>query len=149
MIKLYLSYFIYGFFIFYMNLFIWGFSAGPANILPYITLFSSVVLFSMASGLTLFYPKSASVLGLIGLAGTTSFEIYLIGGVAWSSKIFSTIILVSSVIYLVGLIYSIKNIIYYKKPIEAPLLKRYVRLILAFIPITLLLLWILVVFVRF
>ena len=63
MIKLYLSYFLYGFTMFYANMVLWGFSAGPINIIPYITLVSSILLFAIASGLSLFYPKVASIGG--------------------------------------------------------------------------------------
>jgi len=132
-----------------MNLFIWGFSAGPADIRPYITLFSSTVLFSVASGLSLFYPKPASIIGLTCLIGCSFFGAYLLKEIGWSSKIFSSIVITVFILYVVGIIYSVKNIINYSKPVEITSLRKSVKLIFAFIPIALILFWVVMVFFRF
>lgn len=147
MVKLYLSYFTYGLYIFYVTLIYGGFSAGPANVLPYVTLFSSIILFSMASGLSLFYTKAASILGLLCLIGTTMFGIYLIGQITLSSMVISSVIILMSLLYLVSTFHSVSILINYRKPIEESKLKKPIKLVLAFVPIALLAWWVISIFV--
>ena len=148
MIKLYLFYFLYGLYIFYITLFYWGFSAGPANIWPYITLLSSTILFTVASVLSLFYPKPAAVIGLVSLVGTSIFSIHLMGDISWSYKIISSIALLMFVVYLAGLFYSVTTLINYDKVKKTNQLKRPTKLILASVPISLFLFFVINILIR-
>lgn len=139
MIKLYLSYFFFGLYIVYITLLYWGFSAGPANIWPFITLFSAVLLFSVASVLSLFYSKSAAAIGLIGLIGVSKFSVYLLGEMSTSSILISSIILIMFLVYLISVFFSITTLINYNRIPKVSRLKRPIKLILTFIPIALLL----------
>jgi hypothetical protein len=83
-------YFVAGFLQLYLLLLAWGFSAGPANVLPYILLLGFLELGVVASGLSLFLEKPgalAAILGggvglcwpLLGLASLRLTEVAIIG----------------------------------------------------------------------
>jgi len=147
MIKLYIPYFLYGIIIFYMNLFIWGFSAGASNIMPYITLISSIILFAIASGLSLFYVKVSSIIGLISLLGASPFGYYLVSQMGFTdAKIFDLIILVAISSFISGVFYSLKILI--NKSVVLTSISKPVRLIMAVIPLALFLLWFAALFLR-
>jgi hypothetical protein len=57
---LYTIYMICGFVILWINLTLWGVTAGPVNILPYLSVVASLLLFVVFSDLALFFPRLAS-----------------------------------------------------------------------------------------
>jgi hypothetical protein len=57
-----------GFVIVFVNTFFWGFTAGPATAVPYFALVGGLLLFIVASAVTLFLPRLGSLLALIGCA---------------------------------------------------------------------------------
>jgi hypothetical protein len=61
----FIIYFLCGFCVTWLNLFMWGFSNGPANIAPYFALIGSLLLFIAADSLALFLPRIADSVGLI------------------------------------------------------------------------------------
>lgn len=153
MLKQYLTFFIYGFFIFYVTLVCWGLSAGIANWWPYVTLLSSILLFVIASSLSMFYRKSGSIIGLIGLLGTTPFLVNLISEMrrSWNPKEYAVIMLFAVflamiVCFVIGTITSISVIINSKQTVQSSL-KKPVRIGLASIPLLLFTWWIITVFV--
>lgn len=62
----YALYFVAGFLQLWLLLFYWGFSAGPANALPYIFLLAFLVLGLIASSLSLFLEKPGALAALLG-----------------------------------------------------------------------------------
>jgi hypothetical protein len=60
----FIVYFICGFCVAWLNLFMWGISNGPANAAPYFALVGSLVLFIVVSPLALFLPRVAASVGL-------------------------------------------------------------------------------------
>ena len=57
---LYVVYMVCGFVILSINLTLWAFTAGPLNILPYLSVTASLILFVVLSALALFLPRIAS-----------------------------------------------------------------------------------------
>ena len=78
MLKLYLSYLIVGIFLFLMTLFIWGLSGGVIGLWPYISLFSSLILFTTASVFALYKPKVAAIIGLVTTLGLLQFVWFVV-----------------------------------------------------------------------
>jgi len=62
----YALYFAAGFVQLWLLLFIWGFSAGPANALPYILLLAFLEVGMIASGLSLFLEKPGALAAVLG-----------------------------------------------------------------------------------
>src|SRR5437870_2890069 len=65
---LYTLYMICGFVIMWINLTLFGFTAGPVNVLPYISVAASLILFVVVSALALFLPRLASCAAIIAAA---------------------------------------------------------------------------------
>ena len=65
--KQYFLYFLTSLFVLYPLLFFWGFSAGPASLLPVFTLIASICLFLVASNVSLFSQKIGAAIGLVCL----------------------------------------------------------------------------------
>ena len=65
--KQYFLFLLTGLLILYPLLFFWGFSAGPASLLPVFTLMASLCLFLVASNISLFSQKIGAVIGLVCL----------------------------------------------------------------------------------
>ena len=61
-------YFITGFCVVWLNLFMWGFSNGPASAIPYFSVVGSLLLFVVATPLSLFLSRIAALVALIGTA---------------------------------------------------------------------------------
>lgn len=131
-----------------MNLFMWGFSNGPANIIPYITLTSSVGLFLVASCLSLFYPKASSILGSICLAGLMPFQFSLVDDLSWNSKWFLLLPLIIVLLFGLGLVNSIKVVMNYKGINDSSDLKLPVKITLILIPVSLSIWWVVGVYFR-
>lgn len=146
MLKLYFPYFIYGFFIFYVNLLMWYTFGAQNNFAGYLTMYSSALLFAVVSGLSLFYPKVAAVASLVCVVGTAVLERSLLGQISWDDKKASTIALVGLLLGLVVIINSVRVLLNKAKP-EAPL-KKNVRIGLAIVPFLLFAYWLISVWVR-
>lgn len=146
MLKLYFPYFIYGFFIFYVNLLMWYTFGSQNNFVGYLTMYSSALLFAVVSGLSLFYPKVASVVALLCVIGTAILERSLLGQVSWDDKKASAIALVGLLLFVIVLVNSVKVLLNKAKP-EAPL-KKNVRIGLAVVPFLLFAYWVISVWIR-
>ena len=146
MIKLYVFYFVFGFYIFFESYYIWVFRAfndGNA-VITYLALVSSAVLFSIASGLLIYRPKTGLLTGIATLIGVFPFGIrWLIYRYTMESPIIrgteNQIILLATALYVMGLFYSLKRIIAYKYSNEFVILKRPFKSFLTFLPASLLL----------
>src|SRR5258705_12163547 len=57
-----------GFATVWINTFFWGFTAGPANVVPYFALVGGLLLFIVASAVVLFLPRLGSLVGLAACA---------------------------------------------------------------------------------
>jgi hypothetical protein len=134
---------------FYANMFLWGFSAGPANIVPYITLISSLLLISVTSGLSFFHLKTASVIAVFCLVGLSFLEINLLSDLRWALNFGNLLLLCTLFLYIYNLVNSIVFIMNYKKTIEVSNSSRLLKIIVAFLPVVLILLWLMAVFFRF
>ena len=141
MIKLYFIYFILGFYIYLENILAHLLSSfGPVGMITFI---SSAILFSAASGLALYYVKIASIIGLACLVGAFPFGIHWLSNISFieaQNTTFQICITIAIILYLVGLFYSLKIIINYKKPFKVVSMPKLVKLGMACVPI-LLFLW--------
>ncbi len=153
MIKLYILYFIFGFYMFFESFSIWTVSFFGVSIITYLALISSVLLLSIASVLSLYHFRLAIIIGLASLIGVFPFGIYwLIYRYTVEGPILegtlNQIVLLATILYVVELFYSIKYIIYYKQPANVIILKRPLKLFLTFLPTFLLLTLIIFYFVN-
>jgi hypothetical protein len=144
MLKLYFPFFLYGFFIFYVTMFMWGFSAGPANIYPYISMFSSLLLFVVASTLSLYKVQSAAILGLVCLLATTPMYFNMAKAIGFTSGYFTLLLVVSLIMFAIGFVTSIKAV---AKSARVELIRKPVKIVLSVIPPALITWWILAVYV--
>ena len=71
MIKLYILYFVFGFYMLLESYSIWVFSAfnGGSTFITYLAMGSSAILFSTASVFSLHHIKLAAILGIVALIG--------------------------------------------------------------------------------
>jgi hypothetical protein len=144
MIKLYILYLVFGFYMLFNSLFIWMFSFYGVTVITYLSLICSAILSALISGLSLYHNKTASIAGLICLVGITPFGIHWLiynftdgGPITVGTE--HQIMLPATVWYLVALVYSIINIYNYKKLHIITPIKKPVKLVMLFIPIVLLL----------
>jgi len=146
MIKLYIFYFIFGFYMLFESFFIWTFryfNDGNAPI-TYMALVSSAILFFIVPGLLIYRPKKGLFVGIVALIGVFPFGIrWLIYRCTFERPILygtqNQIMLLATALYAIGLFYSIKRIIAYKHPDEVVIRKRGFKLFLMFFPVSLLL----------
>ena len=146
MLKLYFPYFIYGFFMFYVNLLMWYTFGAQNTFVGYFTLYSSALLFAVVSGLALFYPKIAAVAALLCVLVTAVLERSLLSQVSWDDKKASAIAVMGLLLFAVVVVNSVKVLLNKAKP-EAPLKKK-VRVMLAMVPILLVADWVISVWIR-
>ncbi len=144
MLKLYFTYFIYGFFIFYTDMFLWGFSAGASNAWPYIILAGSLILFVIASTLSLHKVKAGAIVGAPCLLATVPMLINMMKAIGWSSKWFSLILLVVATLFMFGLVTTIRILIGGEKETEV---KSPLKFILTAIPTALITWWVVAVLI--
>ena len=145
MIKLYVFYFAFGFYMLFESYYIWVFRAfndGNA-VITYMTLTSSAILFSIASGLLISRPKNGLLLGIVTLIGLFPFGIrWLIYRYTMEAPIIrgtqNQIILLATALYAIGLFYSLKTVIAYKHSDNVVITKRPLKLFLTFFPALLL-----------
>ncbi|MFD0941570.1 hypothetical protein [Pedobacter boryungensis] len=137
MLKLYIPFFGYGFFIFYLTMFFWGFDE-PTDVLPYINLGSSVVLFVGASTLALYQRKTAAIIGALCMLITSPLFYEVALGIGTSN--FTPYLIISLGLYIWGVI-GVFNVLTNRQ--SHTTLKRPVKIILSILPILLIFLWIL------
>jgi hypothetical protein len=145
MIKLYVFYFVFGFYMLFESYNIWVFRAfndGNA-VITYMALISSVVLFFIASGLLIYRPKSGLLVGIVTLIGVFPFGVrWLIYRYTMEGPIIrgtqNQIILLATALYAMGLFYSIKRITPYKYFDDVVIMKKPLKLFLTFFPVSLL-----------
>jgi len=146
MIKLYVFYFVFGFYMLFESYFILVFRVfndGNA-VITYMALISSAILFSIASGLLIYRPKNGLLLGIVTLIGLFPFGIrWLIYRYTMEAPIIrgtqNQIILLATALYAIGLFYSLKKVIAYKRYDNVVIMKRPLKLFLTFFPGSLLL----------
>lgn len=146
MLKLYFPYFIYGFFMFYVNLLMWHIFGAQNTFVGYLTLYSSALLFAVVSGLSLFYPKIAAVFALICVVITAILERSLLDQISWDDKKTSAIAITGLLLFAVVVVNSVKALLNKVKP-GAPL-KKNVRIGLAIVPFLLFTYWIISTWLR-
>jgi len=61
----FVTYFVCGFCVVWLNLFMWGFSNGPVNTIPYFSAIGSLLLFIVVAPLALFLSRIAAVAALV------------------------------------------------------------------------------------
>ncbi|TWI97176.1 hypothetical protein JN11_03636 [Mucilaginibacter frigoritolerans] len=155
MIKLYVFYFVFGFYMLFESYAIWVFRAfndGDA-VITYMALISSAILFSIASGLLIYHPKNGLLVGIVTLIGVFPFGIrWLIYRYTVEGPIIrgteNQIILLATAMYAIGLFYSIKRLITYKYPGDVVIMKRPFKLFLTFFPASLLFILIVLTFIN-
>jgi len=139
MIKLYVLYLFIGGYVFCLQLLEWIFFSHQGFIVN-LTFYSSVILFSIASALSAFKVKAASIIGLLCLIGVAPFAIYWIfitdyTFVADQGMVFHMIMYCAIVLYFMAAFYSLKNIVNYKQPIDSKPIKKSVKLFMSLAPI--------------
>ena|SRR6201986_2728607 len=148
MIKLYLLYLIFGFYIFFESLLIWQLSIFfYTGVITYVALVGSVALFTIAAPLSLYRIRMASAIGLICLLGIFPFGIHwllyrIINEAPIILGTYNQIILLATVLFIIALFYTVKYLVQYNKLLSITPLKKWIKLFMVFIPIALLLLMI-------
>ena len=145
MIKLYVFYLVFGFFMLFESYFIWVFryfNGGNAAV-TYVALISSAVLFSIVPGLLIYRPKKGLLVGIVTLIGVFPFGIkWLIYRYTMEGPIIhgtqNQIVLLATALYAIGLFYSLKRIIAYKYSDDVVIMKRPFKLFLTFFSASLL-----------
>ena len=154
MIKLYILYFVFGFYMLFESFSIWIFSAfnGGGSFITYLAMVSSAILFSTASAFSIHHIKLAAILGIAALIGVFPFGIHwlkyryefespLIYGIE------NQIILVAIAFYIISVFYSIKYIVN-SKTVNPIILKLPFKIFLTYLPAVLLSIFIILGFIN-
>lgn len=144
MLKLYFPYFIYGFFMFYVNLLMWPTFGASNNFAGYLILCSSAILFAIVSGLSLFYPKGASAIALLCVIGTAVLQRILLGQISWDDKKNTALALVGLLLFVITMVNSVR--VLSNKAGDTVELKKGVKIGLAVIPFLLFAYWLVIAF---
>ena len=154
MIKLYILYFIFGFYMLFESYSIWVFSVfnGGGTFITYLAMVSSAILFSTASALSLHRIKIAAILGIVALIGVFPFGIHwLLYRYEYESPLINgtenQITLLATIFYIISVFYSIKYIVYYKS-VSVIILKLPLKIFLTCLPPALLLILIVLGFIN-
>jgi hypothetical protein len=146
MIKLYVFYFVFGFYMLFTSYAIWIFSFfnDENAVITYMALISSAVLFSVASGLLIYRPKNGLLVGIVALIGVFPFGIkWLVFRYTMEGPIQrgaeNQIILLATALYAIGLFYNLKRLITHKYSDNVVITKKSLKVFLAFFPASLLL----------
>jgi hypothetical protein len=133
---------------------IWVFSAfnGGATFITYLAMVSSAILFSTASAFSLHHIKIAAILGITALIGVFPFGIHwLLYRYEFESPLIhgaeNQIALFATVIYTIGVFYSIKYTVKYKT-VSAISLRMPFKIFLTCLPPALLLILIVLGFIN-
>jgi hypothetical protein len=143
MIKLYVLYLILGVYLFFESFCIWIFSLNGVSIITYLALASSIVLFSFATGLSLYKAKAASIIALLCMIGILPFAIHWIYYLTYNedwSPYYKTTISLAGVLYVLAFFYSLKTLVTINRLDRSFKLKYWVKLLMAAVPIVLLIL---------
>jgi len=145
MIKLYVFYLVFGLYMFFETLIVWQFRDinGGDTWITYLSMLSSGVLLSIATGLLLYKPQGGLLLGLIALIGVFPFGIHWLNyrytmEAPIISGGFNQIVLLATALYVLGLLYSIKRMIRYKQSNNDVIVKKSLKLFLTFFPASIL-----------
>lgn len=131
---------------FYVNLLMWYTFGAQNNVVGYLTLYSSALLFAVVSGLSLFYPKIAAVVALLCVVVTAVLQRSLLSQVSWANKKASAIALIGLLLAVVVIVNSVRTLLNKAKP-EAPL-KKNVSIGLAVVPCLLFLYWVISIWLK-
>jgi hypothetical protein len=133
--KQYFAHFLSGFLAIWMMLWLLGLSAGIASILPILAFVGGLVLFVVASTLSLFYAKVGAIIAIIGNSLILPWYI----GIASANLGFLPIILI--VVAILSLVTAVESL--RKKTeiaVKNPRMEK-IKLIIAPVPILIALLW--------
>jgi len=160
MIKLYVFYFIFGLYMLFNSYTIWFFSAmfsdfkgGGVSVITYIAFFSSMILFSVCPGLSLYRIKLALLTGLVSLITIFPFGIhwliYRIQNEAPITKgAFNQIVLLATLVYAIGLLYSIFLLVNNKRQLNTLKLNKRWRICITMLPVFLLVVFVVLGYVN-
>jgi hypothetical protein len=129
-----------------MNLLMWPTFGAPNSFAGYLTLYSSAALFAVVSGLSLFYPKVASVIALLGVIGTAALQRALLAQVSWADKKDSAVALAGLLLFVITIVNSVKKLL--NKGGDEMELKKGVRIGLAVIPFLLFVYWLVMAWMK-
>lgn len=149
MLKLYTSYLIVGLFLFWMILFIWGFSAGAVGIWPYVSLFSSLILFTTASVFALYKPKVAAVIGLVTTLALLQFVWFVVKDIFRGSLNIFGIVIISLLVWYFATIIISAIIALKRQPIAIIKINKPLLRILSLLPPALFVFWLISTMTRF
>lgn len=150
MIKLYIFYFIFGLYMLFNSYAIWifseislGFGGKGVDIITVVSFFSSAILFVICSALSLYRIRLAIIVGILALIAVFPFGIHwLIYRIQMEAPIikgtFNQIALLATLLYAVGLLYSIFLLINNKRHVAVPKLNKRLRLYMTLLPVFLL-----------
>lgn len=154
MIKLYVFYFIFGLYMLFNSYGIWifseislGFGGRGVDIITVVSFFSSAILFVICSGLSLYRIRIAVIVGIIALIAVFPFGIHwLIYRIQMEAPIikgtFNQIALSATLLYVMGLSYSIFLLINSKKQLTIPKLKKPLKVFMTALPVFLLVIFV-------
>jgi hypothetical protein len=160
MIKLYVFYLIFGLYMLFNSYLIWSASlifsfsgGGGVSAITRIAFFSSVILFVICSGLSLYRIRFAVIIGIVALIAIFPFGIHwLIYRIQMEAPIikgtFNQIALLATVLYVIGLLYSIFLLINNKRHSAVPKLNKRLRVCMTILPVFLLFAFIILGFVN-
>jgi len=154
MIKLYILYSIFGFYMFFDSVAMWTLSAfnGADTFVTYLAIVSSMVFCSIASSISIRNIKLAVILGIVCLIGVFPFGIHWLiyryeFELPLTSGTENQIILFATAIYIISVFYSAKYMINYKR-VSVIVLKRPLKLFLTYLPTFLLVILIILGFIN-
>jgi hypothetical protein len=101
----YALYFVAGFLQLWLLLLYWGFSAGPANVLPYILLLAFLELGLIASGLSLFLEMFGALAAVLGAAVGLCWPIA--GLLSSSTQLLSTQLIEAAIVGILPLVVTV------------------------------------------
>lgn len=138
MIKLYILYLVFGFYMLYYSLLLWVFPFDGGIIQTDIALTASAILFFIAPALCLYKPQVASVVGLLCLAAISPFGIHwlqykLVDEYFLLWKVENILLCIAVILYLLAVIVTV-NTFTVRKSLKAADVNKKVKLILALVP---------------
>jgi hypothetical protein len=160
MIKLYVFYFMFGLYMLFNSYTIWifseislGFGGRGVNIITVVSFFSSAILFVICSGLSLYRIRLAIIIGIPALIAVFPFGLHwLIYRIQMESPIIkgtvNQIALLATLLYAIGLLYSIFLLNNNKRHLAVLKLNKRFRLGMTLLPVFLLVAFIILGYVN-
>lgn len=138
MIKLYILYVVFGFYMLYYSVLLWVFPFDGGIIQTDIALTASAILFFIAPALCLYKPQLAPVVGLLCLAAVSPFGIHwlqykLVDEYFLLWKVENILLCIAVILYLLAVIVTI-NTFTVRKSLKAVNINRKIKLMLALVP---------------